>query len=275
MRSGSEVFRSAITPGRSAREVLRDKAGASLAEGLAGVALVVLALGTLGAGIGGSIAAVNTVATKAEREALLTAIVGEKQAAVTWGTIDAPHTQTVTTPTGRDLELTTWREVSDVSTRLVAVAPSSAQIDAADCSGPAAAAKKGCLYASRLHANTLDEINPHALLRKIAGDTGVVGDIDTRVGTTDPLHQGDQVAVATDTGSTVWRYLVNAAATGTTAEIRMLQGTKILATIPLDGATHNYFGTITPEPDGPVRVVVSGGSAVISDIYLYRAGGTS
>ena len=262
---------------RSTGNVLRDKTGASIADGLAGIALVLIALGVLGAGLASNISAVNVVATKAEREAVLTGVVGEKRGSVTWGTAAAPRTQTVTTPTGRPVQLTTWREVTGVSTRLVAAAPVSADADAADCSGPASVAKDGCLYASRLHANTLDEIDPHALLRKHAGmgSTPVVGDVNAKVGTTTPIAQGDQVATTRDTAAKVWRYLIEANAAGTSGEITFLQGSKVLAVIPVESSTHNYFGTLTTELNVPVKAVVTSGSVVVSTVFVYRAGGTS
>lgn len=262
---------------RSIRQVLEDNAGSGVAEGLAGIALILIIVGSIGVGVTTDMGAVSTIAAKSERQALIGSLVGDRHAAVTWGTPADPHTQTVALPNGHDVSVTTWREDTSVSTRLTAVAPISAGADAADCTGPADVAKKGCIYASRLHAGDLDSLEPYAIVRKdpSMGATPPVGTVDSRVSTATSIPQGTDFATGSDDKATVWRYLVDARSLESSGEIRITQGTKTLAEFPVDATDNNYFGTFTVQLGVPVTATVTAGNVVVKTVFIYRAGSTS
>jgi hypothetical protein len=272
---GSTVFRDKASK-RSIGEVLQDKTGSGVVEGIAGLALVLIIAAAIGVGATTDLNAVSTVAAKAERQALLTSLVGDKHQGATWGTKAAPSTETITLPNGHDVKVTTWRESDSVSTRLTAVAPISSGTDAADCTGPSALAKQGCVYASRLHAGDLDTIEPHAIIRKDPSTaSSPIGSVDARVSTATAIPQGDTVATGTDDQATVWRYLVTARSLEANGEIRIWQAGKTVAVFPVDAADNNYFGTFTAQLNLPVKVLVTSGNVVVKTVYLYRAGSTS
>lgn len=269
------MFRDKATR-HSIREVLQDRAG-SIAEGLGGIVLIVMIIGSLAFGVTSNMQAVTAVATKAERQATISSLVGDQHSVPDWGTPEDPNTDTVTLPNGHEVEITTWREVTPVSVRLTAVSPISADIDAADCSGPSDIAKKGCIYSSRLHANDIDGITPRIILRKdpSMGSTPPVGTVDPRVSTANPIPQGYSIAFGKDAEATVWRYLVEAEGIEAGAEIEIRQGSKILAKFPVDTDMTNYFGTITVTPGSNVVASVTAGNIIIKSVLFYRAGSTS
>ncbi|MFF2053699.1 hypothetical protein ACFVU2_19000 [Leifsonia sp. NPDC058194] len=262
---------------RSIRQVLRDRTGSSIAEAIAGVALILVIAGALGMGATTDIGAISTMATKAERQALVTSLVGDVHAISSWGTPSAPNTQTITLPNGHQVKVTTWRVDTAVSTTLTAVAPISSSADAADCSGPSALAKQGCIYASRLHADGLDGVEPYAIVRKdpTMGATAPVGTVDPRVSTTTSIPQGTTFATGTDSVATVWRYLVTAHSTESNGEIQITQAGKVLALFPVDGTENNYFGTFTAQLNTPVTATVTSGNVIVKNVFIYRAGSTS
>jgi len=261
---------------RSIKQVLEDKTGSGIAEGLGGIVILLFITAALAHGLGTDVKAVTTVATKAERQAVLTDLVGNKHAGATWGTPEAPSTQTVELPNGREVSVTAWREVTPVSTRLTAVAPISSGPDAADCTGPSDVAKTGCIYSSRLHAADLDAISPHTIVRKDASTASApVGSVDARVATTTPVPQSTTFATGSDDTATVWRYLVTARAVEGGGEIRITQAGKTLALFPVDTEDGNYFGTFSAEKNVPVTATVTQGDLVVSTVFIYRAGSTS
>jgi len=273
----TDVFRTR-TSNRAIREVLGDRAGAGIAEGIAGVALVLIIAATVGVSLTTDMGAVSTIATKAERQKLVTSLVGNTHEGATWGSVDAPTTEEVTLANGHKITVTAWREVTPTSVRLTATAPISADTDAADCSGPSAEAKRGCIYASRLHADDLDSIEPHAIIRKDAsmGTAAPIGTfVDARVSTTDSIPQGAPIATGQDDTATVWRYLVNARSLDAGGEIRITQSGKVLALFPVDATDNNYFGTFTAALNVPVTATVTSGNVVVNTVFIYRAGSTS
>lgn len=263
---------------RSLKELLTDRSGSGVLEGLGGIALLIIVLGVLAVGIASSMQAVTTISTKAERQALLTSLVGDEHS-TTWGTPASPVTKMVALPNGHDVPVTTWREATPVSTRLTAVTPISADTDAADCSGPSALAKTGCVYSTRVHSKNMDELLPDTVVRKHPSMTGApIGSVDTRVSTRTPLPQGatlTQFRPTAPTGSkAVLRYLIEVQPLDDAAEIVITQGDDTLATIPADSGTHSYFGTFTAATTSDVRVHVSAGNAIVNSVLLYTAGST-
>lgn len=266
-----------IASSRSIRQVLTDKTGAGIAEGLGGMAVIMIAATTLMLGVTTDMQAVQTIATKAERQALITGLVGDKHEGAAWGTPTAPSTAMVPLPNGTSVKVTTWREVTGVSTRLTAVTPISSGADAADCTGPASVAKSGCIYASRLHAGDLDTIEPHAIVRKdpSMGTKPAVGTVDSRVSTATAIPQSTTFASGQDDTATAWRYLVTARSQEPRGEIRITQAGKTLAQFPVEAIDGNYFGTITADKNVPVSLTVTSGNVVVKTVYIYRAGSTS
>lgn len=263
---------------RSTRQVLDDRSGSSIAEGLGGVALILMVVGALAFGVTTNVQAVSTIATKAERQALISSLVGDEHAVANWGTPASPHSETVTLPNGHDVKITTWREVTPVSTRLTAVSPISADTDAADCSTPSAVAKSGCIYATRLHAKSLDGIAPHAIVRKdpSMGAGAPIGTVDARVGTASVLSQGQTIASGKDTQAGAWRYLVEARSADSSAgEIEIRQGTKSLAKFPVSATEGGYYGTFNVPANTVITAVVTSGNVNVKTVFFYRAGGTS
>lgn len=262
---------------RSIKEVLDDKTGSGIAEGLGAVAIVMILAVGLSTGVTTDMAAVQTIAVKAERQALVNSLVGDKREGATWGSAVAPSTETKTLKNGHDVAVTMWRDVTAVGTTLTAVTAISAGEDAADCTGPSDVAKTGCVYASRFHAGGLDDIEPHAIIRKdpSMASTAPIGTVDARVATTDAIPQGTAFASGSDTEATVWRYLVRAHSLEAGGEIRISQAGKSLAVIPLDTASSNYFGTFSAAINTPVTATITQGNVVVQTVYIYRAGGTS
>lgn len=264
---------------RTVREVLEDRTG-SIVEGLGGVLLIMLVIGSLALGVSTNMRAVTTVATKAERQQLISSLVGDEHAVTVWGTVQDPNTDTITLPNGREVTVTTWREDTPVSVRLTAVAPISAEMDAADCSGPADIAVRGCIYSSRLHAKDLDMLTPTTIVRKDASTLEApVGMVDERVTTDTRLAQGSVVAQGVVTGpagkTTAWRYLIEATADQIGAEITIVQGDRTLAKFPVDTTRQNYFGTLTAANSIPVEVRITSGNVLVQTVFLYQAGGAS
>lgn len=264
-----------LSKGRSVLDVLQDKKG-NVAESLAGVALALIAVATLSTAFVTNTSAVAGVATKAERHAYIVSLVGDQPAMATWGTPEDPHTETKTLANGHEVEVTTWREDTPTSTTLTAVSPISSDSDAVECSGPMDIAKRGCLYATRTHADDLESLQPEPLIRKDPSTANApVGTVDGRVSTETPMPQGTTFAQATGATDVVWRYLIDARMAGSVGEIRITQGAKTLSVFPLDAKASNYFGTFTAPSGDPILVTVSQGSAVVKTVFIYRAGSTS
>ncbi|MCY1718455.1 hypothetical protein OVA26_16085 [Microbacterium sp. SL62] len=260
---------------RSHRHILQEKTG-SIGESLGGVALVMMAIATLATAIVTNTSAVSVTATKAERSAAIVALVGDKHATATWGTPSSPHTSSITLPNGHEVEVTTWREDAATSVQYTAVAPMSADADAASCATPADVAKPGCLYATRTHADDLELLRPEPLIRKDASAaTSVVGKVDARVSTDATIPQGTTFAEGVDSTASAWRYLVDAHTTEANGEIRISQGTKTLAVFPVTQEGRNFYGTFTAQASAPVTATVTSGNVVVSTVFIYRAGSTS
>lgn len=271
---GALVFKQA--PGRSSiRQILHDKRGLGVAEGLAGVVIILLTVSMIGVAATQDMGVVTQVAGKADRQAYVTALVGNKRATTTWGTPAAPHVENASLPNGATVKVATWREDDATSTTLTAVTASSGEADAPDCTAPSALAKTGCVYATRLHADDLDSLEPHAIIRATKGDAAKTGTVDPHVGSNTAIPQGTVLASGSDNTATVWRYLINGRALETTGEIRFTQGDKTLAVIPVDTEAHNYFGTFTAALNTPVSATVTSGDIVIQTVLVYRAGSTS
>lgn len=258
------------------KKLFSDKTG-SLASDLGGITLLVAGAGILAAVVLSDMAAVSTIATKAERRAVISALVGDKHATTSWGTPEDPHTEVMTLPNGHEVEVTTWRERTPTSTTYTAVAPISASADAVDCSGPMDVARAGCVYATRTHADDLEALHPEALVRMDASmdAADAAGTVDARVATTTSIPQGTDFASGASAEENVWRYLVEANVSHGSGEIRIMQADKTLALVPITSELKNYYGTFTAGPDIPVVATVTSGNAVVKTIYIYRAGGTS
>lgn len=261
---------------RSIRQVLDDKSGAGLAEGLGGIALLMILTVSVSLGITTDMKAVQTIAVKAERQAMITDLVGNRNEGKTWGTPDAPSTETVTLENGHEVDVTMWRDATSVGASLTAVTAISADPDAADCTAPADVEKKGCIYATRFHAADLDGVEPHAIIRKdpSTASSGPVGTVDARVSTTSSIPQGITFATGSDAEATVWRYLFAANSVEASGEIRISQAGTSLAVIPLTSVSGNYFGTFSADINVPVTAIVTQGNVVVETVYIYRAGGT-
>lgn len=266
---------------RPIREVLKDRSGAGVAEGLGGIALLLITTGMVAAGIMTDTKAVQTLSVKAERQALVSSLVDDQRQGATWGTPAAPATQTMTLENGKSANVTLWRETTPVGTSLTAVTAISAGPDAADCTGPAAVEKAGCIYAYRFHAGDMNTVSPDIIIRKDPSTTGpwilgagATGAVDARVGTAGSVPQATNFAIATDPGATVWRYLVTARSVEATGEIRFSQAGKILAVIPVNLVTSNYYGTFSAVPGVPVTARVVEGNVIVQTVMTYRAGGS-
>lgn len=263
---------------RSLREVLADRSGSGVVEGLGGIALLIIVIGALTAGIGSHVQAITAIAAKAERQSMVAALVGDEYSS-TWGTPTTPKTATMTLPNGHQVPVTTWREETASSVRLTAVSPISAGTDAATCSGPSSVAKTGCTYASRVHAKDVDRLSPNAVARKHPGMTGpVVGTVDARVSTSASLPQGAAIAQFRPTApagqKAVLRYLLAAAPLDRDAEIAFIQNGDTLATVRVGPGTNSYFGTFTASTASNVTAQVSSGNAVVTSVFVYTAGST-
>ncbi|MFJ2662648.1 hypothetical protein [Arthrobacter koreensis] len=272
------AFQKLGTPKMAAKrpitEVLKDRTGSGMAEGLGGLALMMMLVASIAAVIVTDMDAVQTLAVKAERQSAVTALVDDKRRGASWGTAEAPTTQTVTLENGTSTDVTVWREDTPVGTTLSAVTATSAGTDAPDCSAPSDVDMPGCLYASRFHAAGMDGASPHYIIRKDPSTAAApAGTVHTRVGTDDPVPQGSVLASGKDTEASTWRYLISAVAVEPAGEIRISQGGRILATIPVDRTTKNYFGTFSAEPNTDVQVTVTQGNIAVQTVMTYRAGG--
>ncbi|ROR76115.1 hypothetical protein SAMN06295974_3737 [Plantibacter flavus] len=264
--------------GRPVAQLLAEKSGAGsgIAEGLGGIALIMIAIMALAMGVTSDMNAVQGISVKAERQTYLSNLVADKRGGSTWGTASAPTTEKKVLPNGRTVDVTMWRDVTPTGTSLTAVAATSQGADAANCTGPTAVQKKGCVYATRFHANGLDGVEPQSIVRKDPSTTSApVGTVDPRVSTADSIPQGATIASASDHVATVWRYLINAQSLEASGEIQISQAGKLLALIPVDAKASNYFGTFSVTLDVPVTVTVTQGNVVVQTIYIYRTGGTA
>jgi hypothetical protein len=182
----------------------------------------------------------------------------------------------MTLENGQSAKVTLWRVATPVGTSLTAVTATSTGPDAADCTGPAAVEKAGCIYAYRFHAGDMNSINPGLIIRKDPSTAagGVTGTVDSRVSTAGSIPQGTVFATGTDAAATVWRYLVTARSVEATGEIRFSQAGKILSVIPLGQTTKNYYGTFSVVPGVPVTATVTQGNVIVQTVMTYRAGGS-
>lgn len=262
---------------RPMREVLRDKAGSGIADGLGGIAILVMLASMVSLGITQDMKAVQTLSVKAERQELVTSLVDDKRQGATWGTPAAPTTQMMTLKNGSKTAVTLWKEKTAVGTSLTAVTSTSADADAADCTKATAVEKPGCIYAYRFHAGDMNSINPDISIRKnpSTNAAGVIGTVDARVSTSASIPQGTVFATGKDTKGTAWRYLITAKSLESSGEIRISQAGKILAVIPVGSEINNYFGTFSAETNVPVTVAVVQGNVIVQTVMTYRAGGTS
>lgn len=270
---GNNVTRT--TARRTIREVLADRAGAGIADGLGNAVLIVTTLALVTGGLMSAMGGVTAIATKAERQAAVAAVVGDKYAGAAWGTKSAPTTTTTTLTNGAQVRVTAWREVGETSTRLTAVT-NATEGNGANCTGPSSTAKSGCVYASRLHANELDTLEPQSMIRKDPSTASKpVGTVHSRVSTTNAIPQGTEVASGSDASTAIWRYLINARSAEASGEVRVTQGGKTLAQFPVESTSGNYFGTFSAQGGEPVRISVSSGNVIVQTVYVYRAGSTS
>lgn len=261
---------------RPIKEVLKDTSGAGVAEGLGGIALLMMITGGIALGVTTDTKALQTFSVKAERQALVSALADDKRQGATWGTPAAPATQTMLLENGHSADVTLWREATPVGTYLTAVTAISAGPDAADCTTPAAVEKSGCVYSQRFHAGDMNTINPDLSIRKGPGTASgaMVGTVDARVGTSGSIPQGTVFASGTDAGATSWRYLVTAKSVESAGEIRFVQAGKVLAVIPVGPVTSNYFGTFSAATGVPVTATVVQGNVIVQTVMTYRAGGS-
>lgn len=262
---------------RSIMQVLRDRKGESLAESLAGITILLVIIGIIGAAVTQDMGAVTVVATKSERQALVNSLVGDKYAVSTWGSPSTPHTEKMSLPNGHQAAVTTWLEDEGQSTRFTAVTAGSSSNDAPDCTTASSIAKTGCIYASRVHAADLDSIQPHAIIRADPSGGATVGTVNPYVTTNTIIPQDTFIASGADGTASVWRYLIDARSGGSNGEIRIVDTTtnKQLAIIPIDNTLQNYFGTFSVPLNDYVVVSVTSGTAVVKTVFLYRAGSTS
>lgn len=246
-----------------------------MAEGLGGLALIIMFVASASLAIVTDMSAVQTLAVKAERQSAVTALVDDKRRGASWGTAESPTTQTVMLENGTSTDVTVWREDTPVGMSLSAVTATSAGADAADCSTSSDVDLPGCLYASRFHATGMDGVSPHFIIRKDPSTAAApVGTVHARVGTGQPVPQGAVLASGKDTAASTWRYLISAVSVEPAGEIRISQGGRVLATIPVDRTTKNYFGTFSAEPNTDVQVTVTQGNITVQTVMTYRAGGT-
>lgn len=260
---------------RTSKEVLKDKSGSGLAEGLGGVALLMILTSSIALGITTDMKAVQAVAVKAERQQQVSSLVDDKREGAGWGTPAAPTKKTMVLENGSSAVVTVWREDTPVGTSLTALTANSADPDAADCTGPAHIENPGCIYAHRFHAGDMSSIDPRFIIRRdpSTAGSGTVGTVDARVAKASVIPQGTVFATGTDADATTWRYLVSAASVQATGEIRIAQAGKVLAVIPVDPTTKNYFGTFSAETNIPVTATVVEGNVIVQTVMTYPAGG--
>lgn len=264
---------------RPIREILKDKSGSGIAQELGSITLLIILSGSVALGVTTYTQAVQTLAVKAERQALVTSLVDDRRQGVGWGSPEepeAPVTKSMTLENGGSADVTLWREDTPEGISLTAVTATTADSDATDCAAPSDVEKGGCIYASRFHAGDMDSVDPQLSIRKTPATTGaeVIGTVDARVGTAGVIPQGTVFATGTDAEATTWRYLVTASAAGSTGEIRISQAGKTLAVIPVASTTRNYFGTFSAETNVPVTATVTEGNVTVQTVMTYRAGGT-
>lgn len=261
---------------RSFKDVVKEKTGSGIAEGLGGIVLLMMVAGSISLGVATDMKAVQTLSVKTERQSMVTALVDDRRAGATWGTAAAPTTEMVTLENGRKTEVTMWREVTPVGVNLSAVTAISADPDAANCKVPADIEKSGCIYAHRFHAGDMNSVSPGLTIFKSEGTTAakIVGTVDMRVGISASIAQGTTFATGKDATATSWRYLLSASSVEDTGEIRISQNGRILATIQVDKTLNNYFGTFSVEPNVPVTMTVTQGNVIVKTAMSYRAGGS-
>jgi hypothetical protein len=233
-------------------------------------------------GITTNMKAVQTVAVKAERQALVNTLVGDNRDGVVWGTPASPDTQLTTLENGVVVDVTTVRNVTNVGTYLYAATSIVSGPDAADCTDPTTIADTNCVYANRFHVSGLEKIEPLSILRKYPYSTAAevigapswpAGSAHSQVfGQNNLIASASSSGVSTVGGQNVWRFLIMATSHEDTAEIRIDNAGEIVAVIPIDPTSSNYFGTFVSEADD-LHITVSQGNVVVDTVYVYYAGG--
>jgi hypothetical protein len=86
-----------------------------------------------------------------------------------------------------------------------------------------------------------------------------------------PIPARTIIAKATAASTTTyWRFYVSAAAVGQNGSIDIMQGTLLLASIPVTTTPDGYFGTVAVEPGTDVTVYSPDRTIVATKVLLYK-----
>lgn len=220
-------------------------------------------------------AILNATGSQAERLAAVAAFVADKRATVTWGTVAVPAVTDFILPSGVHAPIALWTVPDTGGVRYEALIPKSRTAPASTCSTSEQINSSSCIHAELFRAYDATTLVPTPIVRMDPSLTQAVGVVDPDVSTGTALATGTAAATASTTTPRAWRYLINAASTRSSGEIRIVQSGQALATIPLNATASDYFGTVVVAAGAPVTVTVSDGPAIVTTVLIYDAGAAS
>jgi hypothetical protein len=256
------------------KAALRGRAGSMRDMIFSAVVLLILATAVSICAPNGA-AILNATGSQAERQAAVAALVADKRATVSWGSVTTPAITDFLLPSGLHAPIALWTVPDTGGLRYEALVPKSRSAAAGTCSTSAQINSSSCIHAELFRAYDATTLVPTPIVRMDPSLTQAVGVVDPNVSTGTALATGTAVATASASTPRAWRYLLNAASTRTSGEIRIVRAGQTLATIPLTSTAADYFGTIVVAAGSPVTVTVSDGTAIVTTVLIYDAGAAS
>ncbi|MBO1741040.1 hypothetical protein [Leifsonia sp. TF02-11] len=219
---------------------------------------------------------VTATGSVSERLSAISALVDDKRPSITWGTATSPDLRTVTLPSGTIAKVALWATTQPGGVTYEALTARDRADTTATCTTVVNVADGRCLHASLFRADDVTTLVPAPIIRMDPSLQTPIGSVNPAVQASPlPAATGTVLATATPSAARIWRYLIHAGSVQTSAELRLLQSGKTLATIPISADGANYIGTIAVSAGAPVTLVVSDGAAVTDTILIYDAGAAS
>lgn len=248
---------------RRARAVLRDRTG-STAEAIVATWLMVAVVTLVTTGVVSGLGVLATTSSNAERTQQINTMVNKPADFPEWaGATTTAAKQNLTLPSGATFDTYLWSVPEATGIRYFAAIPRSGNNTAwTDCGDIAVVHTTTCLYAESFQATDPRSVVP----ANVAGLT--------KADFTAAVPPGTAIATVTAPAVSpeVWRYYLDATATGAAGTVRILQGTVILATIPVGSDPGKYFGTITATPGLPLVLLSNDRPVTIQKLLVYKAG---
>jgi hypothetical protein len=241
-------------------DVLRDETG-SIAEAIAATALSIVIIGMIASGSVANLNVLAVASSNSERTQHATALVANPDFIDGWkSATSTPKQLPVTLPSGLNIDSYLWAAPASTGTTYFASIPRSGNISSwTSCASRTVVDAKNCVYASAFVSTNVRTALP------TSADNLTVHNLSS------PIPERTIIAKATAASvTTYWRFYVSAAAVGQNGSIDIMQGTHLLASIPVTTTPDGYFGTVAVDPGPDVTVYSPDRTIVATKVLLYK-----